>query len=894
VSQTSPFDLTELKKALNSGRPAINSFKQTLGDYRAASYERFRQGEAVEILVKERAAFIDQILQVAWDSFEWEQNSSRWWKTRISLLAVGGYGRGELHPHSDIDLLILLERGNYEKHQENIQSFTTLLWDIGLEVGHSVRSVKECQVQARNDVSIITSMMEARTITGDDELRLRMTKQITTKKIWTAVKFYRAKLAEQQERHQKYNHTEYSLEPNVKTSPGGLRDIQTVMWIARRKFDTTRFSNLVELDFLTDEEAEVLRSGQRLLWKIRFGLHVITEKDDDRLLFSYQEQLAKLFGYEDGDQLAVEQFMQAYYRAAMQIYATNELLLQHFDEHIVRDNENVKHRNIDERFKIHDGYLEVQHDDVFKDHPPALLQLFLNVGTNEEIQGVRASTIRLVRNHVYLIDDEFRANPECTALFMGLLASSKRLFSQLRRMERYGVLGAYLPEFGRIIGQMQFDLFHIYTVDAHTLQVVRNMRRFRHRDQEQRFPIAAHIHHRLPKVELLYIAGIYHDIAKGLGGDHSELGVEYAIKFCQRHALTPWDTNMVSWLVRNHLVMSSTSQRKDISDPDVIREFATLVQDQVRLDYLYALTVADINATNPTLWNSWRASLMRQLYLETKKALRHGLENYADREQYAEESRQSATEKLLERELTVDQVKATWAGLGDEYFWKEDVPDIVWQAENIALHDLTSGPMVLIRDTGSRRGYEGATSIFIYMQDQQRLFATVVTTLGNLNLNIVDARIATADDGRVFDTFLILDANGRPVGDDTQRQAKIISTIKRQLESGVVEPVSRRIPRRLEHFSSRTQVIISNRADDYFTVLEINAADRPGLLSLIATILADQSISVINAKITTLGERIEDVFFIVDETGQPLTDESRSVKLQQALCEQIDELVGLT
>jgi [protein-PII] uridylyltransferase len=442
-------------------------------------------------------------------------------------------------------------------------------------------------------------------------------------------------------------------------------------------------------------------------------------------------------------------------------------------------------------------------------------------------------------------------------------------------MERYGILGAYLPEFGRIIGQMQFDLFHIYTVDAHTLQVVRNMRRFRYKNQEQRFPVAAHIYPRLPKIELLYIAGLYHDIAKGMGGDHSELGISIAGSFCKRHGLGTWDTNLVCWLVKNHLVMSSTAQRKDISDPDIIHEFAMLVQDQVRLDYLYALTVADINATNPTLWSSWRASLMRQLYIETKKALRRGLENYVDRSEYITDTQKHAIERLMEHSLNREEILDLWRGVDDEYFVRESVSNIVWQTTAIQKHNLDQGPLILIRDIANRREDGGATEIFIYMRGSDRIFASSVTAIGQLGLDVVDAKIASSDSGLVFDTFVVLESNGKPVGPLSTRREQIRILLTRYLteKEQFKTTVNRRTPRSLKPFEFNSEITINHDKTNQLTILEVVCPDRPGLLSVIANTLVDLNIHLHSAKITTLGERVEDVFYVTSFRGELIKNE---------------------
>jgi [protein-PII] uridylyltransferase len=887
--------IAKLDSELESNKRVIPRFKETLAEARSILTSKFEAGFSTDLLIRANSDFMDDIMRLAWNRFNWVENRTSWRKSRVALIAVGGYGRRELLPNSDIDLLILLERNNHSAHRGNIQSFTTLLWDIGLEVGHSVRSIDECKPSAMHDVTILTAMMESRTILGDDELCSKLQRKIAPVRSWSAKSFYLAKRQEQNDRHENSNHTAYSLEPNVKTSPGGLRDIQTLSWVARRRYGTQSIEELAEQEILTPEESEELIRAQNHLWKIRFALHIHTNKDENRLLFEYQQVLASQFGFTDNDQLAVEQFMQGYYRTAHRVNTINETLLQYFDEAFVQTNTRLQVKPFNDRFRLVNNSLEVTSDDVFVKEPSALLEMFVIVGSDESINGFRASTIRLARHHAYLIDARFRENPKNAELFMKLLGSNNHLFTQLKRMGRWGILGAYLPEYGRVIGQMQFDLFHIYTVDAHTLQVVRNMRRFRYKNNEQQFPIAAHIHPRLPKIELLYIAGLYHDIAKGMGGDHSVLGIPIAEAFCERHKLAKWDTNLVCWLVQNHLVMSTTAQRRDIQDPEIIHEFARFVGEQVRLDYLYALTVADINATNPTLWNGWRASLMEQLYSETKKALRHGLEEPIDRNEYVQDVQQQALEKLKEHNIDSSLVLPLWNQVDEDYFVRERVSDIVWHAEAILAKGVSDGPIILIQDDISRRSDAGFTQIFIHTNDRKDLFVSIVTAIDQLGLSIVDARIATSATGFTFNTFTVLEQNGQPVGEKTSRVEKIRSTIKKFLAQDEVSfKLNRRIPRILKQFKQKTRVTLSPAPHHAATSLEVTTADRPGLLAVLAGVFDELEISLISAKITTLGERVEDVFYITDENGSPITDPASKKLLSDRICEALDHHVELT
>jgi [protein-PII] uridylyltransferase len=438
---------------------------------------------------------------------------------------------------------------------------------------------------------------------------------------------------------------------------------------------------------------------------------------------------------------------------------------------------------------------------------------------------------------------------------------------------------------------MQFDLFHIYTVDAHTLQVVRNMRRFRYKNQQQEFPIAAHIHHRLPKIELLYIAGFFHDLAKGKGGDHSELGIEIASAFCARHQLGTWDTNLVCWLVKNHLLMSTTAQRKDIFDPDVVRDFAEQMGDQVRLDYLYALTVADINATNPTLWNSWRDALMSQLYLETKRVLRLGVDNMIDREDYLAQVQLRASAKLTAKGIALERVRSLWEGLDDDYFLRESELNIINHTESLDAYDPATGPLILIEDSQSRLTTDsGVTHIFIHLPSDQPLFFAIVSAFDQLGMNIVDARIPGNTKGRTDYTFDVLETQPLSQQSRENRLNRVRQTINQAITAGDDFKVSaRRTPRILKEFNARTQISIDSRANETFTLLEVVAADRPGLLAKLARVFQSHHIQIQAAKITTLGERVEDVFHIVNKNGLPMNDPDAEARLSKAIQAELDQ-----
>lgn len=686
------FDRGQFQAELALKSSPIAAFKKAIRGAHEVLDARFRAGRDIRRLVEDRAWFVDQILQEAWKRFTWSEDAD------IALLAVGGYGRGELHPYSDIDLLILLDSSDHEIFREPIEGFLTLLWDIGLEVGQSVRSVDECAEEARADLTVITNLMESRTIAGPEHLRQRMQQVTSTDQMWPSKHFYLAKRDERRARHAKYNDTEYNLEPNVKGSPGGLRDIQTVLWVARRQFGTLNLQALVGHGFLLESEYALLSSSQEFLWKVRYALHMLAGRAEDRLLFDHQAKIAALFGYQDGDgKRSIEHFMQKYYRVVMGISELSDLINQHFEEVILRAGESGPATPLNSRFQVRDGYIEVTHPNVFKRTPFAIIEIFVLMAQHPEIKGVRADSIRLLRDSRHLIDDEFRKDIRNTSLFIELFKCKEGIHRNLRRMNRYGILGRYLPEFGHIVGQMQHDLFHIYTVDAHTLNLIKHLRKFRWPELAEKFPLASKLIDKLPKSELIYLAGLYHDIGKGRGGDHSELGAVDAEAFARRHHLPAWDSALIVWLVQHHLVMSTTAQRKDLSDPQVIHDFAQFVGDQTHLDYLYVLTVADINATNPSLWNSWRASLLRQLYTETKRALRRGLENPLDREEQIRQTQSAALDTLVRGGTDPDDAEQLWSQLGDDYFLRHTATDVAWHTDAILQHPNDGGPLVLIK-----------------------------------------------------------------------------------------------------------------------------------------------------------------------------------------------------
>jgi len=856
----------------------MESCRQLLICANAAVEYRFLQGESIETLVADRAKLVDRVIVSAWQHFGGDGYED------IALVAVGGYGRGELHPYSDIDLLLLTGR-DARKARDDIAAFLALLWDIGLEVGHSTRTVAECKSACKNDLTIATSLIESRLLYGPESLYLMLVKAIAPPDVWPARAFFEAKLKEQQTRHHKYDDTAYTLEPNIKGSPGGLRDIQIILWVANRHFGTSDLSSLVKHDFLTDAQLRLLRDGRKFLWRIRFALHMFTGRREDRLLFDYQTRIAKLFGYEDATYtLAVEQLMQRYYRTAMDISRLNEMLLQLFQEAILL-NPNATPEPISAEFESRNGFLQAANEDVFSNNPSALLEMFLLLQQHPELKGVSAKTIALLRRNLHLIDDEFRMNPRNHRLFLQIIAAPEGVTHELRRMNGYGVLGQYIPNFGRIVGRMQYDLFHAYTVDAHTLFVVSNLRRFALERFDHEFPRCSELMQSLGKQEIAYLAGLFHDIAKGQGGDHSELGAVSAESFCLEHGMSRYDSRLVAWLVRHHLKLSLTAQKKDINDPEVIREFAHLVGDDTHLDYLYLLTVADVRATNPKLWNSWKAQIFDETYELTKRALRYGLTTPIDKDELLREKRTKALELLKASGIGQERASQLWTTFGEEYLLRCKPEEIAWQTELLADFDITADEtLVDIRDSKATAG----TIAFIYAPQKQFTFALATAALDEFGLSIADARIIPLANEHSLSMYTILEQDGQAISDALRRD-KIRQLLAKAIRSGTEEPgpVNRKVPRQARMFSTPTVVEFGEDLANKRTVMELTTGDKPGLLAKTAKALRSQGMLIRMAKIVTVGERAEDVFYIINSGREMLTVEQQE-SLRAALKQAID------
>lgn len=829
-------------------------------------------------LVTHRAQVADALIRRIWRSVITEQQQAL-----ASLVAVGGYGRGELHPHSDIDISVLLPNTGSTVDELALQAFVTSLWDLGMDIGSSVRTLAQTVTAAGSDLSIMTNLLEARLLCGNKALFKEAGLLIRSDSCWPSLSFFQAKFSEQQTRRERFHDSAYRLEPNVKESPGGLRDLQTISWVIQRHFGRIKLSELSEHEFLTTKEAQSLQESRDFLWRVRFWLHRNAKRTEDRLLFEHQRQLAEAFGYKTEDNnIAVEQFMQRYYRVITSVVRLNEMLLQLFRERFVEAGEPAHIESLNDRFEIINNCIAAKYDDVFSQHPPALIEVFLLGCQHPDIQGFRAITVRLIRQHLYLIDDNFRNDTVVLQLFIDIFRQSHGLTHQLSRMNRFGVLAAYLPNFQSIVGRMQFDLFHIYTVDEHILMVIRNLRQFTLKNSTDKHPHCTDVMQKIQHPYLLYLMGLLHDIAKGRNGDHCILGAEDTLIFAEQHGLRKSHADLIEWVVRQHLLMSTVAQRRDIYDPEVIRDFAAECKTIHRLNYLYLLTVADICGTDPALWTDWKSNLLTTLYRHTHSMIEAGLDEEATtRSEFIAERKQKATTFLEHASLKPSIINIFWHGMGEEYFTRHNADEIAWHTLGLARDLESKDTHILIRTNNS-----GSTEVVVYTRDHPSLFVNMTRRISLIGMNIIDARITTTPTGFALDAFTLLDDNGEALAD-----ARRIEKLFEQLEQHREEPNESqyRLPRRMRSFQLTPTVEFNTEDAGNFTSVLVTTADDPGLLSIIAGCFNNFGVVLHAAKISTFGEKAEDVFYISDANGEAIDDAETLRRLHQSLISSLSE-----
>ncbi|QJR14144.1 [protein-PII] uridylyltransferase [Usitatibacter palustris] len=801
----------------------------------------FRRGDPQRLLAA-HATFVDLLLQRIWSECISDPT--------LSLVGVGGYGRGMLFPHSDVDVLVLLPDGRTA--DAAVERFVGMLWDCGLEPGHSVRTIAECVEEAAKDVTVDTSLIESRQIAGDPELMRTLDTRLREQRSVRA--FFEAKFQEQKRRHERFQDAAYNLEPNIKESPGGLRDLQMVLWLARAAGLGQSWKELAAAGIITPREAASITINERVQTDLRIRLHYLAGRREDRIVFDHQIEIARQLKLKGKGAMAPSDLlMRRYYLAAKAIWRFNQILLANLFDHVTPASER-KVTQIDEDFEVANFTLALRDEDLFERSPGKIFETFRKLQDDRKIAGLAANTLRALSRALPRIDRSFREEPENRRLFMEILRSD-RLTWTLRRMSRYGVLGRYLPAFGRIVGQMQHDLFHVYTVDEHILMVLRNLRRFARRKFDHEYPFLSQLMQEFARPEVLYLAALFHDIAKGRGGDHSTLGMRDAARFCKEHGLSKPDIDLVTWLVEQHLVMSATAQKQDISDPEVISQFATLVKDERTLTAIYILTVADIRGTSPAVWNAWKGKLLEDLFKITRRVLR-GEADFAD--SWVAGKKDEALRIFQQYVPDPGRHENFWKQLDDHYFQRFEANEIGWHTRTLWSRVTPDAPIVRARLSPIGEGLQ----VMVYAADQPGVFARITSFFERMQFDVAAAKIYTTSHGFALDSFQVL-PRSRATGEHYR-------DLMQKIESGLVARIAAggppessspgRVSRWVKHFPIEPKVTITPDRRPGRWMITVSCADRPGLLLALARELHLQELNLIDARVTTLGARAEDAF----------------------------------
>lgn len=797
-----------------------------------------------EALLHDLCHSVDLALTELWQVLELPSDAA--------LIAVGGYGRGELFPYSDVDVLVLLSHSPDDVLRGKLETLVQQFWDLGLEVGHSIRTIDECLQESAADITVQTSLLEARLIVGNRKLFRALREQYNA--AMNPQAFFQAKTLELRQRHVKFEDTPYSLEPNCKESPGGLRDLQVILWIAKAAGLGNSWSELATRGLITGPEARQLKRNERAFKDIRIRLHIFTKRREDRLVFDVQNPIAETFGFTSTTtHRASEYLMQRYYWAAKAVTQLNTILLQNIEAKLVVAPS--KRQSINDEFSEVNGFIEPNDAQLFEKRPSAIFEVFLLLAQHSELKGMSALTMRSLWHARFKINSKFRHDPVNHALFLQILQAPQGITHALRGMNQMSILGRYLPNFRRIIGQMQHDLFHVYTVDQHILMVVRNLRRFTMPEHAHEYPFCSQLIANFPQHWVLYVAALFHDIAKGRNGDHSELGRADAKRFCHQHGMSKDQTELVVFLVQHHLLMSQVAQKQDLSDPEVIQQFASVVKDERHLTALYLLTVSDIRGTSPKVWNAWKGKLLEDLYQLTLRAL-GGVIPSPDRE--LKNRQDEALKNLRLYGLPENAHLELWKQLNVVYFLRNEATDIVWQTR--AFYDKVHSPTPVVKCRTAPIG-EGL-QVAVYTPDQPDLFARICSYFDSKGFSILDAKIHTTQHNYALDTFMI------SASAFAKSYRDIISLVEHELtellssSEDLPTPSKGRLSRLSRTFPIVPTIdLIPDERGQYY-LLSVSANDRNGLLYSIAKVLAKYKINLHTAKIMTLGERVEDVFLI--------------------------------
>ncbi len=848
---------------------ARRALRQLVADGYRALEASFAGGAEADALGRRRAQAIERLLSHVWTAFLGAPEG-------MALFAVGGFGRGLLFPHSDVDLLVLVTPESGARWAPALERFFACLWDIGLKPGSAVRDAAQCRALAAEDVSVFTSLLDGRMLAGDAAMQAPFAAIVDDPDLWPPQAYMDAKLAEQAERHARHDDTAHNLEPNLKDGPGGLRTLDLMRWLGRRVAGVGDFDAMAAEGLLDPAEREALAAAEATLQRYRFALHLVAGRAEERLLFDYQRALASRLGFEDehAKNLGVEQFMQGYYRAATVIERLGVQLGERFEELLEPDVEpeplNADYVRLGKR-------LQPREADLFLRRPAALVEGFVLRLDHPELAGFTAEAMRRIQQAVADLGERIGEDRAVLDALRALLRRGAPAVEALWRMNRFGLLAAILPAFGRVVGRMQYDLFHVYTVDEHTMRVLRNVARFADPGARRDFPIACEIWDSLDRPEILLLAALFHDIAKGRGGDHSVLGEADARAFCQRLGLSDADGALVAWLVRWHLLMSTTAQRQDITDPDVVHRFATEIGDWEHLDYLYLLTIADIIGTSPKLWNSWKDRLLADLYVAARYALRSDLALPLRADARVRDCRERALALLLDEGFETDAVVHVWADFPDLSFLRHRPEQVAWQTAAI----LNAGgqlPLVEVHPFSVR----GCTEVFVYDRDRDGLFATVTAMLDRLRFSVVQARVLGSNTGMALDTFLLLESDTQEPA-SLERAEELRERLTRALaRPSRAQPAKRGLSRRQRHFQMAPRIEFTDDAGANRTQLALVCSDRPGLLAEVAQAFVETGVRVHDARIATFGERVEDFFQLTDRDNAHL-DEAMREQLRLAL-----------